>query len=75
MAQYYQIISTTNNVDELKQLNFENCVLVNEDGHQIGNFSPRSVTISKRPLQMFAINLECHTNGVVGHFFFALHQR
>lgn len=39
MAQYYQIIQS---VDELKHLNLENCVIMNEDGTQ---FSPRSVNI------------------------------
>lgn len=40
MAQYYHIIQ---NLDEIKHLNLENCVIMNEDGTQ---FSPRSVNMT-----------------------------
>lgn len=34
MAQYYQIIQS---VDDIKHLNLENCVIMNEDGTQSVN--------------------------------------
>lgn len=42
MAQYYRIIQ---NVDDIKHINLENCVIMNEDGTQ---FSPRSVNMTNQ---------------------------